>query len=133
MIRGAVTAQREATIVVEIEDATGLRTQISAVIDTGFNGWLTLPADIAKKLGAEFVGDAIASLADGSEVVCQLYEVWIIWNGRRCLIEVDSADTTPLVGMQLFEGFVLRIDAWIGGQVVISPRKPRSKRHSAQS
>lgn len=122
MIRGTVTEQREAVVVVEVEDATGALHPVSVVVDTGFDGSLTLPEGALKDLSASRIGRIAIILADGSESLCDLYELQIIWDGQRQLIEVDSAETAPLLGMTLLEGFVLNVDVIEGGEVTIMRR-----------
>lgn len=43
MIAGTVNANREPVIRVSLQDAAGRGHDRDAVVDTGFNGWLTLP------------------------------------------------------------------------------------------
>lgn len=61
-------------------------------------------------------------LGDGSESICDLFELAIQWDGAVRTIEVEAAETIPLVGMGLLDGFILKIDAAPGGEVIISPR-----------
>ena len=53
MIRGRVNERLDATIPVEII-ANGHRPVVEAVVDTGFNGFLTLPSDLVSKLKLPF-------------------------------------------------------------------------------
>jgi clan AA aspartic protease len=122
MIRGSVTEQREAVVTIEIEDPTGAPIPIEVIVDTGFNGFLTLPTAALKELSASRVGQIAVILADGSESFCDLYELSIRWNGNSRVVEVDSAETAPLLGMALLDGSVVTVDATIGGLVTIAPR-----------
>ena len=51
MIVGRVNAYREAVISLIVEGSGGRRREIDAVVDTGFNGYLTLPATLMQELG----------------------------------------------------------------------------------
>ena len=64
-VRGTVTNVRE--IVIQLEALAGDQYPISiqAVIDTGFNGFLTLPIDVLNALGASAAGTRRAELGDG--------------------------------------------------------------------
>jgi hypothetical protein len=59
MITGVITADREAVIRFAMRDQrSGQEREIQAVIDTGFNGYLTLPDALASTLG---LGPSIAT------------------------------------------------------------------------
>lgn len=67
MISGWVTAEVEAIIELLVAGPAGVTRRIRAVIDTGFNGLLTLlPRQIAA-LGLTRVGEGTAVLADGTQ------------------------------------------------------------------
>ena len=51
MIRGEVSADWEATIRLKVLGPSGQEEDVEAVIDTGFNGFLTLPPDLIARLG----------------------------------------------------------------------------------
>ncbi|MDP9479560.1 MAG: hypothetical protein M3R38_28485 [Actinomycetota bacterium] len=78
MITGRVTPDgREAVISLDVGGPRdrGERSyrRIEAVIDTGFTGYLTLPADVAASLGLSERGSERFILADGSEAVLPVY------------------------------------------------------------
>ena len=43
MIEGAVNANLEAVVTLSIQETPGQTWEVEAVVDTGFNGYLTLP------------------------------------------------------------------------------------------
>jgi predicted aspartyl protease len=61
-----------------------------------------------------------ALLADGSESIFDIYEAVVIWDSEARRIPVDQAETTPLVGMSLLEGYELTVQAQAGGNVTIA-------------
>jgi predicted aspartyl protease len=67
MITGVVTSRREAIIRVLVRGPHGKEAQVEAVIDTGFTGFLTLPARLMTSLALFFAGTTRAALADDSE------------------------------------------------------------------
>lgn len=124
MIRGRVSDDREAIISIAIPSGDESELEVDAVVDTGFNGFLTLPRETLELLDATRIGRAQVLLADGSTSVCDLFELTINWDGSARTIEVDAAETMPLIDMRLLDGFVVTIDASIGGLVSILPSTP---------
>ena len=85
MIMGIVTVAREAVISLTVRGPNGQEQEIEAVIDTGFNGSLTLPLAIITTLGIPWRRRGRALLADGNESVFEIYEATVIWDGTSCL------------------------------------------------
>jgi clan AA aspartic protease len=119
MIAGSVTASRDAIIRLMVRGPDGQEHEIAAVIDTGFNGFLTLPPSLITALALSRLGRGRAVLADGSEDVFDIYEATIMWDGQLLTVEADSADTEALIGMALLDGYELRIQVTDGGSVTI--------------
>ena len=69
MITGVVTANREAIIRLAVRGPAGVEQQIEAVVDTGFDGWLSLAPALIALLGWPWRRRGRALLADGSECV----------------------------------------------------------------
>ena len=114
-----VNAAYEPMVSLAVQGPPGLSRDIEAVVDTGFNGFLTLPTELVAELGLPFVSIGRATLADGSEIAYDVHEAGVLWNGRPMLIEADAADATPLLGMRLLDGYDLSIRVRDGGPVVI--------------
>lgn len=121
MINGRVTVYREAVISLSVEGSDGQSKEIDAVIDTGFNGFLTLPASLIQQLGLVWRRRGRAMLADGSESLFDIYEATITWDGRPRRIAVDEVNSDPLIGMSLLYGYELTVQVVDGGRVVINP------------
>ena len=120
MITGSVHANREAVISLVVRGPGGEDRTVSAVVDTGFNGFLTLPPRIITALRLSRLGLARVRLADGREQFLQIYEAAVIWDGQSRIVEVDSADTDALLGMALLDGYALRIEVTNGGAVEVN-------------
>jgi predicted aspartyl protease len=58
-----------------------------------------------------------AILGDGSECVFNVYEAVVDWDDTLLTIPVDEADSDPLVGMSLMEGYELKMQVFEGGYV----------------
>jgi clan AA aspartic protease len=125
MITGVVTASRQAIILLTVRGPGRQEQEIGAVIDTGFDGTLTLPPALIATLGLMWRRRGRALLADGSESLFDIYETIVIWDGEPRRIAVDEADIDPLVGMSLLYGYELIVQAIQGGTVIIQPLPQR--------
>lgn len=119
MIRGRVNAHREALVSLLLRGAQGEERTIEAVIDTGYNGFLTLAPDLIELLGLPFLRSSRAMLGDGSIVEFDIHEAIVVWNNRLRRIPVDAADASPLLGMGLLYGHGLNIEVIEDGNVLI--------------
>ena len=120
MISGVVNGNLEATIRLRLRGLGGQEQEIDAVIDTGFNGFLTLSPALIRQLSLTHLGQSRALLANGQEELLDLYEVTLLWDGQWRTVETDAADTDALVGMLLLYRYSVHIEAVEGGQVVIA-------------
>jgi predicted aspartyl protease len=121
VIAGVVTPSREARVRLTILNAGGQQQQIEAMIDTGFNLFLTLPPLLIAALGLPFAVPAKATLADGTVVGLDCYWLTLLWEGQPRRIVVVAADGTPLIGMSLLYGSRVTLDVVDGGPVTIEP------------
>jgi len=120
MIIGAVNAALEAIIPLSVQEAAGTAHLMDAVIDTGFNGSLTLAPTLVAALGLSWLCRQQGQLADGSIQAFDVYTATVMWDGQPRTVEVEAADGDPLVGMELLEGRDLRIQVVPGGPVTVT-------------
>jgi clan AA aspartic protease len=120
MITGVVNSDLEATIRLIVRGADGHKRRITAVIDTGFDGWLSLPSAVIADLGLVWDRQTYATLADGSDVLFDIYLGVVVWNRRRRFIAIDEAETTPLVGTALLADFAMTAQFRPRGRVTIT-------------
>ncbi|WP_420454531.1 clan AA aspartic protease [Rubrivirga sp.] len=120
MIEGFVEPTLDAVIAVQVRGPAGAEL-VEAVIDTGFSGWLSLPAHVVRSLGLEWVRSGRAALADGTVIDIDVYDAEVRWHEGWRAVAVDEADTDPLIGMRLLRGSNLRIDVTEGGAVTLRP------------
>lgn len=120
MIRGSVNDELEPWIELTIQNQRGEGVTIQALLDTGFNGFLTLPASWLLDLGLECITQVRVTLADGHETISDVYTALALWNGTLIEVDVEAADTDPLVGMALLAGHDLQMRVVPNGEVAIS-------------
>ena len=119
MMQGVVNQNCEATISLVLVNESGQRQLITSVIDTGFNGFFTLPSTIIKTLNLPWNASDMVTLGDGSQTIFDLYAVTIIWDDQYYEVDVAESETEPLIGMALLHGYRLQIDTIEGGLVKI--------------
>jgi clan AA aspartic protease len=125
MISGSVNERCEAIVGLVVHGPDGQRLEVDSVVDTGYNGFFTLPAMLVADLDLPFLRQGYAELADGQEVLLEVYEGTVLWDGKPRRVSIDVADTDPLLGMALLYGHKLTIEVAEGGSVLIS-ELPRS-------
>ncbi len=108
MIYGVISLRCEAMLPLVIGNSNGQQQVIDAVIDTGFNGFLTLPSAIISALALPWNASDIVTLGDGSETLFDLYAATIIWDGNYREIDIAESETEPLLGMALLYGYRLQ-------------------------
>ena len=92
---------------------------IEFVLDTGFDGELSIPSALIRELNTNFVTNRDILLADGSVRLTSLYEIMLDWDDDIRSTEVIVLEGRPLLGTLLLEGCQLQIDMNNGGEVVI--------------
>ena len=130
MIRGSIRPSRangsglEAWVEISIAGDDGVLRTLTAVVDTGFTGWLTVPSSDMAELGLLPSGSATSTMANGLEAESVFCEATALWHDGTVDVLVDIMDNVPLIGTELLAGSRLTIDWWEGGDVIIEERTP---------
>ena len=119
MIEGLVNADYEAVVTLSVRGPTGREQEIDAVVDTGFNSFLTLPPALVEELGLPFAMRGYAILADGQEAPFEVYGATVLWDGQPRHVDAYAVDAAPLAGMMLLVRHNLNVEVADGGRVVI--------------
>ena len=119
MIYGVVNLRREATLPLVVGNAQKQQQVVDTVIDTGFNGFLSLPSTIIATLNLPWSASDIVTLGDGSQTLFDIYTAMVIWDGKYREIDIAASETEPLLGMALLYGYRLQVDNIEGGIVKI--------------
>ena len=122
MIEGFVNARYEPVISIPVQGPSGQEQEIEVVIDTGFNGFLTLPPALVAELGLTFQSEGSATLANGSVETFDIYGVTMLWDGQLRYVDADAVGPTPLAGMALLDKHNLNVEVVDGGRVIIQAR-----------
>jgi clan AA aspartic protease len=93
--------------------------EIECVVDTGFEGFLTLPPNIVAEFELPYVAPIDANLADNSRIVTNVHQGMILWNGVERVIPILSMGRRPLIGTALLVDLHLGIDFCEGGTVLV--------------
>ena len=123
MIEGVVNAAYEPVVTLVLRGPFGQTSEVEAVIDTGFTGFLSLPSALVTELELPFLTNESAMLADGSLVRFSVHDAMAFWDGQPRRVYVHLSDTTPLVGMRMLDSHNLNIEVVDGGRVVIEARE----------
>ena len=119
MISGRVDENLQAWIPVDILDGRGAFRPIRAVLDTGFTGGLTLPAEAIRSLHMSFAGERPASLANGETVNLACWLGTVLWHGHRRSVLILQTDGYPQLGMSLLHGSRVSLEVSYEGDVAI--------------
>jgi clan AA aspartic protease len=93
--------------------------EVEFVVDTGFEGFLTLPPDVIAELGLNYVARIDANLADNSTIAANACFINILWNSIERDIVVLELGSRPLIGTALLEDYHLSIDFCDGDMVLV--------------
>lgn len=121
MIIGVVNPQLEATVDITIVGLTGQSLTVTAVIDTGYNGSLSLPNAIVTALALPSAAVSTVTLGDATQKIFTFYRAEVLWDGQRRGVRVLGVEGDPLLGTGLLRGYKLSADFAEGGAVFIEP------------
>ena len=126
-IRGLVNAFLEAEVEILIRGSERCPDQtVRAIIDTGFDGYLSLPPNTVAELALPFL-DRQKSMAFGGAVsLLDVHDSIIVFGGIEQYVPCVAADNPPLIGMALLHRFHLSIDIISDGVVELTHRPDES-------
>jgi len=119
MIVGIISSDREATLFISVNGAITPQ-QSEVVIDTGFNGYLTLPSSQIAELNLPFHSQVIVTLGDASNVILRRFQATVNWDEQEREILVLEAEGGPLLGIAMLYGYDVHLRVVDGGQITIT-------------
>ncbi len=94
--------------------------QIEFVVDTGFEGALTLPPAAVAALQLPFLQEMSANLANDESVKVDVHVATIVWGADERDVTVLSMGNRPLLGTTLMQACHLGVDFADGGAVSLT-------------
>ncbi len=80
------------------------------VIDTGFNGYLTLPVQAISAMNLPLYSSTPIKLADGSEALSAIHLATIVWDDIEKVVPILASGYKPLLGTAMMAEYHLEID-----------------------
>lgn len=109
----------QARMTILVYSPNGAELEIECVVDTGFEGFLTLPPAVVAELELPYIAPIDANLADNSRIVTNIHQGVILWNGGERVVPVLAMGRHPLLGTALLVDLHLGIDFCEGGTVLV--------------
>lgn len=119
MITGVVTANHQAIIALTLHGSAGQPEVTEVLLDTGFNGFLTLPLSQIARLQFPYEGTMRVVLGDGQAVDLDMFIGTVLWDGQLREGIVLAAEGSALVGMAFLMGSRVTLEVEDGGLVMI--------------
>lgn len=120
MITGSVSNYLEPFVNVTLTCVDRSEIGLAAIIDSGFNGGLTLPQALVDRLGWPFMSSEEVVLANGNVYSMKTYRGLVKWKGEDRITTVFISESKASLGTALLDGSELWIQFRRGGDVVIS-------------
>ena len=104
---GTVESSGEALVPLTVEGlgSGGQQRDITALLDTGFNGFLALPPALIGELDLEQISREQYMTAGGAMHFTGVYEAVVVFGERRLLVDEIVEAAEPLVGVGLLWEF----------------------------
>jgi clan AA aspartic protease len=118
---GTVDSSGEALVPLTVEGlgSGGQQRDITALLDTGFNGFLALPPALIGELDLEQISREQYMTAGGAMHFTGVYEAVVVFGERRLLVDEIVEAAEPLVGVGLLWEFKVCLGYREGGDVTL--------------
>jgi clan AA aspartic protease len=116
---GRFLPSREFAVELTLRNLEGDPIEVTAVVDTGFSGFLTVPFSVLEQLGLSQTDTEEATLADGSVLRFGVYEVTLDWEEEERTVPVYATESAALLGVSMLLGCIGTFEFIEGGMVTI--------------
>lgn len=118
---GQVTSERRILMRLMVSGRGNVGVQMTAMLDTGFSGALTLPPALVTLLDLPLQTTMPVTLANGVRVALRIFEADVLWDGQHRAVLVHKSDNVPRVGLGLLYGSRVCVDILDGGELRVEP------------
>lgn len=94
---------------------------VEFILDTGFDGELSLPPSLLPQLDISFYRERRLQVADSRVIIRLAYMLDLEWNEEPHPVEVMILENVPLLGATLLDESHVDLDMRSGGEVLIEP------------
>ena len=94
---------------------------VEALLDTGFDGALSLPSDYVETLQLPLMTERVVTLGDGSSVNVKVHVGFVRIASQWYRCAVLATGDIPTVGMHLMQGLKVCFEATEDGEIEIVP------------
>ena len=109
----------QACLTVRLILPNGRQVGLEFVVDTGFEGALTLPLETITQLELPFELELDSVLADGNAVLTPVHSATILWQNKQIDVAILGLGERSLLGTALLASYRLTVDFLESGQVTI--------------
>lgn len=120
MILGRFEIGAGALMPIQLRRADGGWQSLEAIVDTGFDGFLSLGSAELAALALTRTDVAAVTLAGDIGVRAPVYGAAARWDGCERQIDIVQFDGPPMLGLSLLYGYELRIEIVRDGQVTVT-------------
>jgi len=111
MIEGIVNNFDEPIIKLNINIPNNKSKKVNAIINTGFNGYISIPTILIEQSKWDFIGTEEYELANGDIVEEKIYLGKIIFDGDEIkVISLTNRTKDVLIGTKVLKNKILKID-----------------------
>ena len=111
MIEGIVNNFDEPIINLDIHLSSSTSKKVSAIIDTGFNGYISIPPTLIEKSNWDFLGTEEYELANGDIVEEKVYLGKIVFDGDELQVfSLTNRTKDVLIGTKVLKNKILKVD-----------------------
>ncbi len=120
LLIGEVSANKEVVLTVQIKDDGEIFHPVRCVLNTGFSGYLTLPASAIDVLHLRYIDEIYLVIAGNQPSRLRAYEGVVEWHTSFITVLVLEVEGHPNIGMRLLYGSDLHVHVVDGGFATVA-------------